>query len=771
MSLFQTPVTLSDLTTLQQGIQFFTNTAEATAQVALINTPGTTTSSVFTYAAQLLQNLSSGIGGAQVAMGVSAIAEGGTIAVGTNNTTPNTLTFLATQFLPDQFNLGVASQAQTGIPAPVFASEALGLALASTPGFMTTWAGLSNTAFIQQLVTATGDNAAALQGFLTNWLNFYSGVGSGAHPGLTVQQAAYGATLGDGVGVALLNPTSANLQTVVTTNTAANSFTPNTIKGLVANALIDNAEGMYKSGATLQSLATHQPLQGEAGSGGGGGPNLTVVDIIPAGVNSFETGQNAEPDIAVNPMNPMQMVASAFGFLVNGDLGAPYFASTNGGTTWSEFGTLTHGDTTVAWSQDGSKVLATTLVSVGSTNPDVGDTINTYSATLANGMFGPMAINTLVGANRGLDQPWIETGPANKVYEAYNNLAPATPGQNASIQISSDGGNTFGPPITLDRVGAPVQDDPAVRETVSTDGNTVYAVFDRWTKNTTPGDPNGSVYTSQLVVERSDNAGADGFTALGPGGNGVQVATPDIPFAPNQPPPNAPPALQNTSLTIGNNRIGAGAAIAVDPMNAKHVVVAYDAVTGALPGALGNKVQVMVHESTDGGMTWTQPFSSSATMRSGDTQLAILNNGTIGVLYNSYDPSTNMLSVHLVTTSNDFMTNTDTILATQINNMPVSTSQPYLGDYMQLLAVGNTFEGIFSASNADNGISATIAPNNNPASVIFQRSSIGTPGTANFQISDATQNSIDPFFFKFTPPVNPAPLVGVAHTPLDHALV
>ena len=105
-------------------------------------------------------------------MGVSAIAEGGTIAVG-DTTTSNTLTLLATQFLPDQFNLGLASQALTGIPAPVFASEALGLALASTPGFMNTWAGLSNTAFIQQLATATGDNATALQGFLTNWLDFY----------------------------------------------------------------------------------------------------------------------------------------------------------------------------------------------------------------------------------------------------------------------------------------------------------------------------------------------------------------------------------------------------------------------------------------------------------------------------------------------------------------------------------------------------------------------------------------------------------------------
>ena len=34
MSLFALPVTVSDLTTLQSGIQFFTNTAEATTEGA-----------------------------------------------------------------------------------------------------------------------------------------------------------------------------------------------------------------------------------------------------------------------------------------------------------------------------------------------------------------------------------------------------------------------------------------------------------------------------------------------------------------------------------------------------------------------------------------------------------------------------------------------------------------------------------------------------------------------------------------------------------------
>ena len=87
MSLTALPVTVSDLTQLQQGIEFFTNTAEATAQAATINAPGTTTASVFIYATQLLAN---NLSLSQVAMADTAIMEGGTIAVGDTTTTKHT---------------------------------------------------------------------------------------------------------------------------------------------------------------------------------------------------------------------------------------------------------------------------------------------------------------------------------------------------------------------------------------------------------------------------------------------------------------------------------------------------------------------------------------------------------------------------------------------------------------------------------------------------------------------------------------------------------
>jgi hypothetical protein len=253
------------------------------------------------------------------------------------------------------------------------------------------------------------------------------------------------------------------------------------------------------------------------------------------------------------------------------------------------------------------------------------------------------------------------------------------------------------------------------------------------------------------VVVKSADAGADGFTALGANGNGVQVAAPIVVFA-----PPSMSELVNTPLTLGQNRAGAGGtAIAVDPNDANHVVVAYS--TAPVAGV----IQVVVQESTDGGADWTQKFITDVLTRSDQAELAILNNGDIGLLYNNYDPNTNKLSVHLVTTTNDFATTTDTTLATQTNSTPEIQSQPYLGDYNELRGVGNTFYGVFSASNADNGTDANIT------NVSFQRSFTGMPGTPSFQLTDANGHvvapSIDPFFFTETMPPTPvANLIGVA---------
>lgn len=81
---------------------------------------------------------------------------------------------------------------------------------------------------------------------------------------------------------------------------------------------------------------------------------INVVDVIPTS-DSSEAFQNSEPSLGVNPLNPLQMIAGSFGN------GTPYFKSINGGTIWSDYGTLNTNDKSIAWRQDGVAALTTTL--------------------------------------------------------------------------------------------------------------------------------------------------------------------------------------------------------------------------------------------------------------------------------------------------------------------------------------------------------------------------------------------------------------------------
>jgi hypothetical protein len=186
---------------------------------------------------------------------------------------------VSTNFLPGQ----VLNAVKFGFNPTVYAAEAAGLALAGQAAFQPLVA-LSTAAFVSQVAISTGVNSAAITNFLNNWIAFYTANPS-ATQGLSIQQAARGATFGDAAGVALLNATPANLQTVISTNAAANQFSPNTVNGLVANALMDNATGQYVTGVSLGALAPHNKVQGEAGSGG-----LILTVGIDSPTQGFQTG-------------------------------------------------------------------------------------------------------------------------------------------------------------------------------------------------------------------------------------------------------------------------------------------------------------------------------------------------------------------------------------------------------------------------------------------------------------------------------------------------
>jgi hypothetical protein len=458
---------------------------------------------------------------------------------------------------------------------------------------------------------------------------------------------------------------------------------------------------------------------------------IPVIDIIPNS-DSGESGQNSEPSLAVNPLNPNQMIAGAFS-----DTVTPYYQSTNGGTTWSDFGSLSADtdDKSIAWRQDGVAALTFTLNEAG-----FGE-LSTFQSGASS--FGSV-INTLnPPPGLGLDQPWIRTGPSGQTYATYNECCPPpSGGRTASIRVSSNNGVTYAAPITLETVNPlGLQDAPSVRTAVN--GNTVYAVFTRWGRSIASDADDTLFGKSQVVIVKSTNAGATFST-------GVTGATTTGYFA------NA----ANTPLTLGQERTSSDVAIAVDPGNANHVVVVYgDANETSISTG---RLQLHVIESTDGGATWAQKFTTSASVRSALPAVTITANGTIALLYAQYDPATNQLSQHLLTSADDFTTTQDSLLGTESNATPAATFFPYLGDFFDLTSIGNELFGIFSASNADNGTSAFFPD------VSFQRDFMGTPGTSSFDLMNAAGApvafSIDPFFFSVTLVPEPNSLVVFATT-------
>jgi hypothetical protein len=265
MGLTVAPVSLADITQLQQGITFTTDAAGAAAALAAINaTPPTQT--VYGYAVQLL---ASNISLSQVAMADSALMEGGTIAVG-NNTTSNTLTFFTQGLLAASIPIAV----KFNLNQTVFAAENLGLALGGNATFNTNFVtGQTIASFAALASAATGVSASAIASFAKVWTDFYTAFPAGTN-GLTVTQAAFGAAFGDGVGVALLNPTPIGPANQPPGLPDARF---STLQNNVYNALIVNAEGNYKTGVTLGALPVHIPLLGEAPNAG----TATTVFLTP----------------------------------------------------------------------------------------------------------------------------------------------------------------------------------------------------------------------------------------------------------------------------------------------------------------------------------------------------------------------------------------------------------------------------------------------------------------------------------------------------------
>ncbi|MEO8861416.1 MAG: VCBS repeat-containing protein [Ginsengibacter sp.] len=456
--------------------------------------------------------------------------------------------------------------------------------------------------------------------------------------------------------------------------------------------------------------------------------SIKVVNIIPQSL-SGETNQDSEPNIAVNPNNPLQIAASAFTPNPMGGANAPIYISTDGGNTWSlnsivpGNGSVGTGDITLKFAGSSNRLFTSILGGVSGAF-EAYRTTNFTSATTM----------TQLEKRSNEDQPYVQaitTGGKDQVYIGVNDFN-ASGGKTATMEQTLDGG-TASPAFSSIRLEKRVtsgQNGPQVRPAIHADG-TVYAAFYRWISSSGSFPANTLIITNaDAIVVRDDNWGSGGspFTALKDSSDnlaGRRVATGlSIPF--NQTGVNA----------NGQERWGGDLSIAVDPTNSSVVYLVYAT-------RVGTTYTLNVVRSRDRGVTWSGNLLSISNAT--NPAISINSAGKVGMLYQQITGTgtTQRWETHFRDTLNGRFW-TDTILCTALSQTPTRTFSPYIGDYLHMMAFRQDFYGIFSANN-------TPDPGNFPQGVTYQRNHdfVAKRLLALNGVS-VVATSIDPFFCKIS---------------------
>ena len=189
---------------------------------------------------------------------------------------------------------------------------------------------------------------------------------------------------------------------------------------------------------------------------------------------SAETNQDSEPNIAVNPQNPNQIVATAFTpDPAGGDL-APVFVSNDGGQTWSlntivpSQGEMT-GDISVAFSPATNMFYAGILAMP---SPNSNDTLLKILRTPNVASTKPMQ---MLGKRIGVDQPFVLAGVSNsgkgdRVYIGDNDLGVNSKTSTIDVCLNAAQAKAKFKALRVDKVGDPGQNGPQVRPACHSDG-------------------------------------------------------------------------------------------------------------------------------------------------------------------------------------------------------------------------------------------------------------------------------------------------------------
>ena len=232
---------------------------------------------------------------------------------------------------------------------------------------------------------------------------------------------------------------------------------------------------------------------------------------------------------------------------------------------------------------------------------------------------------------------------------------------------------------------------------------------------------------SDIVVVRDDNwaSGPQKFQDLidSTDGRAGQRVVSNVPIA-------------SLGRKLGTQRVGSSLSIAVDPTDSRRIYVAW------CDGLASSSFPYTLHirRSDDSGQNWTGDlFSLANTTNPG---LAVNSSGVVGALYQELvnKNGDNRWRTHFVLSTDHFTNITDTVLADVLDSAEGATTTVIIGDYSNLVAIGNDFYGVFSAYNEPD-------LSNFPVGVTYLRNhDFNTKTLLNTNNSAVVSPSVDPYF-------------------------
>jgi len=469
----------------------------------------------------------------------------------------------------------------------------------------------------------------------------------------------------------------------------------------------------------------------------GGGPCVQLPPSLPKQISNVRVSHDtflahSEPEIAENPLNPLDLVGGSKFFTnpARYEFKIGYFTSTDGGCTWTDGGLFpgydqytTTSDISFAFGRH-NDVYGAMLVDGEVGNRDFSGIAVSRSTDGGRTFQPPVLVQADPTGSTFSDKPWIgvdtTNGPfAGSVYVVWNLDSNTSDSAPIYFSRSTDGGRTFSPGIEIDGISPRCQfGDLAGANGARTCDSALGA--------TPVISPDGtiSVVYAYLDPRLADND-ADQGGGQGQGGDAVLGGQSNLAACEPLPPSNA----AHTQMMVVQSHDGGKTWSA--PVDAATVydlpfhfqnscfrnfslpAFAADSTSGALYLAWSDErsgdADILLVRSTDDGKTWSAPVRvNDDPLGDGkdqfQPQLAVAPDGVVSVMFfdRRNDPDNFKIDVYLAQSTNGGQSFHPNVRVTNVSwdpslDAPVPVGGPpvtFIGDY-QGLAVDNHFAHVF----------------------------------------------------------------------------